>query len=617
MATPGSHVLTPSYRRLMTTAATKRSHPYGAVSLDFLKDLVDEDEDDDMALPDPRLQRPSSTVAVVNGGGSDTPPPPSGLPRPPPRLDHLMNRAIGGFKPPSSSLFAGFSDDDEDEREGDTHRQATGLMSAVPQYVPQGYKPTSRSLLEDFSDDDAADMTPSGQKRGYKLPSPALVDGLSDLDCSGSDHERLNTRERRNRLRTTPARRGRQTSGPGGSRERATDGKESRKSWQILGEMLSYSSDDAAIASNSRQTENKATPSDRPGYFAPEDLSFGQRYQVAVTSTTTSTATIEITNKRILLDLPKDKTQECIVCTDELPVSSFPSASVTNQCTHAPSTCLSCLATSIRTDLNSKLWSEIRCPECRATLSYDDVERFADKETNKRYQYLSARSAISASPNFIDCTAGCEYGQVHDGGNAQPIVTCLLCQARSCFYHKSAWHENLSCEEFDEMQRDPINFRSRFERENLEAEENARKKREQEAADWRFAQSLMDEETREIERERLKKEEEERLKKEKEERRRAMEREEKLRKEREKMAKRKAEEEASVKTIGVTTKPCPKCEAPIEKRSGCSHMTCINCRHQFCWDCLASYLKILEADNRVHAKTCPWHPNNLIDDPPA
>lgn len=32
-------------------------------------------------------------------------------------------------------------------------------------------------------------------------------------------------------------------------------------------------------------------------------------------------------------------------------------------------------------------------------------------------------------------------------------------------------------------------------------------------------------------------------------------------------------------------RPCPRCQAPIEKNEGCLHMTCRQCRHQFCWGC--------------------------------
>jgi len=41
--------------------------------------------------------------------------------------------------------------------------------------------------------------------------------------------------------------------------------------------------------------------------------------------------------------------------------------------------------------------------------------------------------------------------------------------------------------------------------------------------------------------------------------------------------------------IKSNTKQCPKCNKLIQKNGGCNHMTCKQCRHQFCWSCLATY----------------------------
>jgi hypothetical protein len=63
-------------------------------------------------------------------------------------------------------------------------------------------------------------------------------------------------------------------------------------------------------------------------------------------------------------------------------------------------------------------------------------------------------SLIRQDPNFTHCLGGkCDSGQLHDGGNDQPIMTCNSCGAKTCFTHKLPWHTGLTCTEFDEQQR--------------------------------------------------------------------------------------------------------------------------------------------------------------------
>lgn len=54
------------------------------------------------------------------------------------------------------------------------------------------------------------------------------------------------------------------------------------------------------------------------------------------------------------------------------------------------------------------------------------------------------------------------------------------------------------------------------------------------------------------------------------------------------------------------TNKCPKCEIPIEKTTGCPHMTC-PCGHQFCWFCLKDYFSTANNVYSVHEpKECAF-----------
>merc|ERR1712071_142795 len=51
------------------------------------------------------------------------------------------------------------------------------------------------------------------------------------------------------------------------------------------------------------------------------------------------------------------------------------------------------------------------------------------------------------------------------------------------------------------------------------------------------------------------------------------------------------DELANIEYMLENTKPCPKCNSPTQKESGCNHMTCRNCKLHWCWLCNKLYDK--------------------------
>ncbi|CRK21366.1 hypothetical protein BN1723_012357 [Verticillium longisporum] len=307
----------------------------------------------------------------------------------------------------------------------------------------------------------------------------------------------------------------------------------------------------SSVELGTQQCENATRPRVTPE--EPLESRFGQHYQQTEAFDDESPAVI-ITRQRVhAKNLPDEK--ECPICAEPKALARFPIFSVTSACLHPPEACLDCLGVAIRTELNTKHWKDIRCPECHELLEYVDVQRYADDGTFSRYENLALRAAMHQADNFIWCTGGCGSGQIHETGAEQPIVICLHCNSRSCFTHEVAWHDGFTCEEYDSLLADPENFRSRIEVENAALED---RRRVQDAADHALAGRLAaDQEA----------EERTRVERERQARRKAAEAAEKARKT---AARRKREDEQSMATMNRTTKKCPGCDWAIEKNSGWS-----------------------------------------------
>ncbi|KAF7954192.1 hypothetical protein EAE96_005323 [Botrytis aclada] len=225
---------------------------------------------------------------------------------------------------------------------------------------------------------------------------------------------------------------------------------------------------------------------------------------------------------------PQPQVKECSICVEDLVITDFPHQ-ISAECTHDPTCCNSCLSRYIGVQIESKEWDQIRCPECPVLLSFDNVKLFASEADFVRFDRKSLLSCIRSDSNFTNCLGpGCKDGQIHEGGDDQPIMTCRTCSFKTCFTHKMPWHTDLTCEGYDR-----------------------------------------------------------------------------------KSGNRLRQERASQNLIEKATKRCPNCQVRIQKNKGCDHMTCLSCKHEFCWECFVDYKLIRSLDNAAHLSTCRYFAGNL------
>ena len=232
-------------------------------------------------------------------------------------------------------------------------------------------------------------------------------------------------------------------------------------------------------------------------------------------------------------------------------------------------------------------------------LPHSNVQKFATATSFEKYDQLVLQNGMQAEPNFRWCPApNCEAGQVHEGGDGEPLIICFSCHAKSCFRHRTPWHDGKTCLEVENEDQptgiDPARAsHSRFSLRQLYSRPSMidvggirRPETKQETKDRKFATRLHKEDEKE--------------KRKQERRQKALEQERNAEEEREAKAQRDAEaqrqadiqrknaeaeetlrrkrqeEKATAATVNAVTKACPgrSCGWRIQKNEGCDHMTC-------------------------------------------
>lgn len=301
--------------------------------------------------------------------------------------------------------------------------------------------------------------------------------------------------------------------------------------------------------------------------------------------------------------------QECVICVETLPIFRFPEAKVTDTCSHESNTCLECVNRHIQSQLESRMWDQLNCPECPALLRYTDVQKVATQATFQTYDFLTMKHVVSSDPYFRWCTAaGCSSGQVHPDGAESPLIVCNSCRGFSCFTHQSPWHNGMTCLQVDnpeaagntpQLPKAPISsgFLSNIANNChrwITVGWIGRKETNEEKRDRQLAMRLEKEQSQE-EKTRLpqiarggkqqwveaitaaEQQESERLarKRQREMKQSRKESERQAREARQIRVRQRKEESATTSLLQKNTKECPgACGWRIEKNHGCDHMTC-------------------------------------------
>ncbi|KAK3947457.1 hypothetical protein QBC32DRAFT_84315 [Pseudoneurospora amorphoporcata] len=139
--------------------------------------------------------------------------------------------------------------------------------------------------------------------------------------------------------------------------------------------------------------------------------------------------------------------ETCSVCLDSKNLSVM-AYKITSGCDHKPTICNACLGQWIASELKTKMWDRIKCPECPKSLQFADVKRNASKSVFKRYDELATRAALGDIPNFRWCkSAKCSSGQIDDVRCVR--FKCKACKTSHCIKHDVPWHSGETCEEYD------------------------------------------------------------------------------------------------------------------------------------------------------------------------
>ncbi|KAF2162566.1 hypothetical protein M409DRAFT_27188 [Zasmidium cellare ATCC 36951] len=246
------------------------------------------------------------------------------------------------------------------------------------------------------------------------------------------------------------------------------------------------------------------------------------------------------------------KTKECTICAGDVFANQFPKIPHADAAEHARDVCFKCWEQHLHSELENKEWNQISCAQCDHILTEAEIKKLDTSFISRIYQQWLDKAAKA-------------FRERDEEFRECPSATCSY-----GYFHSTKDDGNIFrcqlCEsrycvlcEVPMHENMTCDLYRESKRQEAEAENDRKRKREM--AD---------------------------------------------------------EEELSAKKVKAVSKKCPnpKCGINLDKYTGCDHVTCRKCKHEFCWLCFAPYSGpqgIRKIGNRAHSRSCRYHPSALPD----
>ncbi|SPO04616.1 uncharacterized protein DNG_07301 [Cephalotrichum gorgonifer] len=166
----------------------------------------------------------------------------------------------------------------------------------------------------------------------------------------------------------------------------------------------------------------------------------------------------------VISDTPEDRASWEKILVDfpgpwPLRVRHFPPQSVLPECAkhHALDICIKCISRYMKQQVHSAR-GPVKCfmPDCGQVYAQKQVKLLAGAKAFRRWEKLQLAAVLSGQEGFLWCLRpGCRNGQIHDVPRLDDSIPevnkidCNHCGFLMCFKHQRAWHDGMTCREFD------------------------------------------------------------------------------------------------------------------------------------------------------------------------